>query len=358
MFITTRCASRWSRYVPDGVTAFVAASIIAGNAVIACAQTPDADAAARIGDRLVSLQELDDNWREFDPNDHGEAEQALYDGRKAAFDRLVAGILIEEAAAKQGVSAMAYLEAEVARRRKPVTAAQIEAFYKANTSQMRGADLSAMQEPIRAFLGGQRDTAAREELVAELRESGPPVRLAIEPPRRTIAVTEVDPVQGPETAPVTVVEFSDFQCPFCNRVTPTLKRLRETYGDQIRVVWKDFPIASIHPQAHLAAEAAHCAGEQERYWEYHDQIFANQSALSADDLKAHAEAIGIEADPFNSCLDSGRHAERVLDGIEEGVALGVDSTPTLFVNGRRVTGAQPYEVFESLVEDELTRAGR
>jgi protein-disulfide isomerase len=223
---------------------------------------------------------------------------------------------------------------------------------------MQGAALSTVQDSIRVFLGRQRETAARAELVAELRASGPPVRLAIDPPRLTVEVTKVDPVQGPETALVTVEEYSDFQCPFCNRVTPTLKRLRETYGDQIRIVWKDFPIASIHPQAQQAAEAAHCAGDQDSYWEYHDRIFANQSALDVDDLKEHAVAIGIDADLFDGCLDSGRHADRVREGIEGGVALGVDSTPTLFVNGRRVAGAQPYEVFESLVEDELTRAGR
>jgi hypothetical protein len=121
MSIATRHASRWGRCFPDGATVFVVACIIGGNTVIACAQTPDASAAAQIGDRQVSLQELDDNWRAFDANDLSDAEQALYEGRKAAFDRLVAGTLIEQAAAEQGVSVEAYLESEVARRRKPVT---------------------------------------------------------------------------------------------------------------------------------------------------------------------------------------------------------------------------------------------
>ena len=339
-------------------TLALAACLTIGAAVSMWAQSPSTETGARIGDRVVSVQELDDNWRAFDAAAQSKAEEALYDGRKAAFDRLVADALIERAAAAKGVTVETFLADEVTRRRQPVAAADVEAFYNANKQQMQGAGLAAVQDSIRAFLGQRQEGVARVTLVAELRKSGPPVRLTIDPPRMAIEIVSANPMQGLATAPVTVVEYSDYQCPFCSRVTPTLTRLKANYGDRLRIVWKDFPIASIHPKAQKAAEAAHCAGEQGKYWEYHNRIFANQSALDVAQLKEHAVAIGVEPDSFDTCLDSGRHAARVGEGVAEGKALGVNSTPTLFVNGRRVTGAQPYEVFEGIIEDELARAGK
>ena len=154
-----------------------------------------------------------------------------------------------------------------------------------------------------------------------------------------------NPSLGNAHAPVTLIEFSDFQCPFCQRVAPTLKRLRRTYGDKVRVVWKDFPLTQIHPQAFKAGEAAHCAAEQGKFWEYHDELFANQQALQPDDLKQHAADAGSRAEAFNSCLDTSKYGERVRDGVAEGSRLGVNSTPTVFINGAPLSGAQPYEVF-------------
>jgi protein-disulfide isomerase len=172
----------------------------------------------------------------------------------------------------------------------------------------------------------------------------------------TVSVEASNPSLGAATAPITLVEFSDYQCPFCQRVEPTLKRLRAAYGDKLRIVWKDFPLTQIHPQAFKAGEAAHCAGDQGKYWELHDVLFAKQSELQADDLKRHALQLGLNADSFNQCLDSSKYGERVRDGLSEGTALGVNSTPTIFINGRRLSGAQPYEVFAAIIEEELARA--
>ena len=134
----------------------------------------------------------------------------------------------------------------------------------------------------------------------------------------TVPVAASDPTLGPASAPVTLVEFSDFQCPFCQRVAPTLKQPRETYGDKLRIVWKDFPLTQIHPQAFKAGEAAHCAGEQGKYWEYHDRLFENQQALQPADLKKHAADLGLDAAKFASCLDSSKYGERVRDGVSPG----------------------------------------
>jgi len=319
------------------------------------AQTRPADAAATIGSRTVTLQELDDNWKRFDAAAQAQAEQALYDGRKEAFARIVAETLIAQAAQARGLTADTYLEQETARRRTPVTDADVQAFYTANKEQMQGASLADISPSIRDFLSTQRAEAARAALVAELRKAGPTVRLSVAPPRQAVSLSAYNPSRGMATAPVTIVEYSDYQCPFCARVNPTLARVREQYGDQVRIVWKDFPLENIHPLAAKAAEAAHCAGEQGKYWELHDRLFANQKELAADGLKKHAAAAGLEPGGFAACLDSGRHAVRVTEGVAEGKALGIDSTPTFFINGRRITGAHPLDVFQGIIDDELAR---
>jgi protein-disulfide isomerase len=123
----------------------------------------------------------------------------------------------------------------------------------------------------------------------------------------------------------------------------------------VKLVWKDFPLASIHPQAAKASEAAHCAGDQGKYWEYHDTLFANQRALQIDQLKKYAADLGLDAAAFGRCLDSGTHAGRVQAGLQEATQLGLSSTPSIFINGRLVMGAQPFEVFQSIIDDELQR---
>ena len=326
-------------------------------ATVACAQ-PGESAAARAGDRTFTVKELDDEWKAFNAKSKAEAEQSFYDGRKAALDRLVAKMVVDKAAAARAVDADRYVKDEVAKRRKTVTDADVNGFFKANQQQMRGRPLEEMAPSIKAFLDEQQEDAAYDALIAELRKAGAPVRMHLEPPRVQVAVAVHDPSRGPASAPITLVEFSDYQCPFCGRVTPTLKRLRDTYGERIRIVWKDFPLYDIHPQAQKASEAAWCAGEQGRYWEFHDRLFANQSTLGTEGLKQHATAVGLEPIGFNACLESNRYATRVQDGAKLGRELGVDSTPTAFINGRRVTGAQGYDAFAEIVDDELARLGK
>jgi protein-disulfide isomerase len=213
-----------------------------------------------------------------------------------------------------------------------------------------------MGPAINRYLTEQQRASARESLIADLRKAGPPVRILFDAPRREVSIAATDPALGRASAPVTLIEFSDFQCPFCQRVAPTLKRLRETYGDKVRIVWKDFPLTQIHPQAFKAGEAAHCAGDQGKYWEYHDRLFANQQALQPEELKKHATDLGLDGAAFATCLDSSKYGERVRDGVAEGTRLGVNSTPTIYVNGRQLSGAQPYETFVAVIDEELARA--
>jgi len=170
-----------------------------------------ADAAARVGDRVITMKEVDDAWRQADPVEHTRATQQLYDGRKQTLDRMIADMLIEQAAKAKGVPADQLVKNETARRITPVTDAEIDAFYEQNKARMQGKPLADMRPAIRNYLEEQRQAAARNSLVAELRKAGPPIRLALDPPRQTVATAATDPSRGGARAPVVIVEFSDYQ---------------------------------------------------------------------------------------------------------------------------------------------------
>jgi len=339
------------------VFAFAAAATLLACSSVPAQQRDQApgDVAARIGDRAITIRDLDEKWKKDEPAENAEVVQMIYDGRKAALEAIIADSLVAEAAKKAGMSADGYLEAEIAKRVKPVTDAEVAAFYKENINQMQGRTLEQIAPTITRYLTDQLRAQARTAAINDLRKAGPAIRVSLEAPRLTLAVSPSNPSVGSASAPITLIEFSDYQCPYCGRVEPTLKRLRAAYGDKIRFVWKDFPLTQIHPQAFKAGEAAHCAGDQGKYWELHDVLFNKQSELQLDDLKRHALTLGLNTDTFNQCLDSSKYAERVRDGVAEGGQVGVNSTPTVFINGRRFSGAQPYEVFAAAIDEELAK---
>jgi protein-disulfide isomerase len=326
--------------------------------LLACSSAPaqqGSDTAARVGDRTITMKELDDRWKAANPSEHAAAMQQMYEGRRHALDQIVADMLLAEAGKAKKLSGEAYAQAEIAKRIKPITDAEVATFYQQNISQMQGRSLEAMAPLINRYLQEQQESTARDAVIAELRKSGPPLRVTLAPPRFEVTLAATDPAVGAASAPVTVIEFSDFECPFCQRVAPTLKKIREAYGDKVRLVWKDFPLTQIHPSAFKAGEAGHCAAEQGRFWEFHDRLFANQQALGPDALKGHASSLSLDTAKFNACLDSSKYSERVRDGIAQGTRLGVNSTPTIYINGRMVSGAQPYEVIAGIIDEELSR---
>ena len=327
--------------------------------LLACSSAPaqqGTDTAARIGDRTITVKELDDRWRADDPAAHAEATQKLYEGRRAALENMVATMLITEAAKGSGMSLEAFEESQISSRVMPVTDADVVTFYQGNITQMQGRPLEAMAPAINRYLEEQRRAEARQAWLAELRKKGSAVRVMIDSPRHAVTLAATDPSTGAASAPVTIVEFSDFQCPFCRQVAPTLKQVRDTYGDKVRIVWKDFPLTQIHPQAFKAGEAAHCAAEQGKFWEYHDTLFGSQQALQVTDLKKYAAELGLDSAKFDPCVDSSKYADRVREGVAQGSRLGVNSTPTMYVNGRLVSGAQPYDVIAAVIDEELSRS--
>jgi protein-disulfide isomerase len=314
------------------------------------------DPAAQVGGRTITVKELDDKWQQIDAGGRAQAVQSIYDGRKNALDTIVAEMLIEQAAKAKGVTPDQYRQNEIAARIKPINDVQVAAFYEQNQAQMQGRSLEAMKPAIERYLDQEQRDNAFQALVADLRKAGPPVKLVLDAPRAQVNIASDDPVLGKTAAPVTIVEFSDFQCPFCARVRPTLKTLYENYGDRVRIVWKDFPLTSIHPQAFVAAQAGNCAREQGKFWEYHDKLFTNQQALQPEFLKKYAAEAGLDPAQFNACLDTAKYSDRVQQQMGVGSSLGVSATPSIFINGRMMSGAQPYEVFAAVIDEELQRA--
>lgn len=174
-------------------------------------------------------------------------------------------------------------------------------------------------------------------------------------PEKVTASADDDAVKGDENAPVTIIEFSDYECPFCGRWwQQTLPELEEKYikTGKVKHVYRDFPLG-FHKKAQKAAEAAECAGEQGKYFEMHDKLYENQQALSVDDLKQYAADIGLDTEQFNTCLDSGAMEEEVKKDFADGSKYGVRGTPAFFVNGVKIEGAHPFSVFEEVIEAEL-----
>ncbi len=171
--------------------------------------------------------------------------------------------------------------------------------------------------------------------------------LAIDP---SLLYTDDDPAKGNPNAKIKIVEFSDFQCPFCRQAFPVIRELLEKYPDDIYFIYRDFPIDQIHPQARLAAEAGECAQDQGLFWPLHDQIFINQDRMGLNDILKYAQSVGMDMNKFAECLTSKKYAQEVEDDLQTGLRAGVKGTPTFFVNGQKIEGAIPFSVWERIIE--------
>ena len=314
----------------------------------------DRDVVGRVGDRMVTMADLDEAWRSNDAASRMRMLQDLYDTRKRTLDIVIGELLVEREALARGTSRDELLAQELPSRTLPVTDDDIRQIYEQNRNAFPNQTLEQMEPQIQAFLEQQRPLQALHAYMGELRTAADDVRVELEPPRTTIETDANDPAFGSRNATVEIVEFSDFQCPFCQRLNVTLEQLKADYGDDVRLIFKDYPLPN-HAQAFKAAEAGNCAHEQGKFWELHDVMFSNQSELEVADLKRHAGELGLDQASFDTCLDSGRFAASVSADLRLGQGVGVSSTPTVFINGRAVMGAAPYNVFAEIVQDEIDR---
>jgi protein-disulfide isomerase len=310
------------------------------------------DVVATVGTTSITLAEVDEVALRQSSSQFGSARlgQALYLARSAALDDMIGNRLIDLEAKAQGVERAALVEREIASKVSPPTEEEIAAWYKANPGQVQKATLDQVRTPIRALLSEERMGAARARFINTVKNRTR-VSVNLEPPRQEVR-TAGRPARGPEGAPVEIIEFSDFQCPFCQRARPTVEQVMKTYGDRVRLVYRHYPLRN-HLNARPAAEAASCAAEQGKFWQYHDQLFDNSSKLSDNDLKQHAAAIGLDRDKFNACFDQKKFKKDVDEDIAEADEAGVSGTPAFFINGRSLDGAQPLEAFKRIIDEEL-----
>jgi protein-disulfide isomerase len=275
---------------------------------------------------------------------------ALYEARRGAIDDMINARLLERAAKAEGIPMSDLVQREIVARVVPPSELDIEAWYKANPTRVQGAPIGEVREPIKNLLQGERANAARRDYLETLRAKTS-ISVNLDAPR--VKVDQAGrPARGPENAPVEIVEFSDFECPFCLSVFPTVNRVIATYGDKVRFVYRHYPLPN-HPNARPAAEASACAAEQDKFWPYHDRLFSSAGKLSGSDLKEHAAALGLEASSFNACVDSRKYQKDVEVDVEAANALGVNGTPAFFINGRALNGAQPFDAFKRIIDEEL-----
>lgn len=314
--------------------------------------TAAADTVATVNGAPITMADLD-GWIKDDLYKRETADKnpsEMFELRSDALDRMIAERLLAAEAAKRGITVDA-LQQEEAAKTPAVTEEQMKAFFEENKARVGNQTYEQLQARIRQHLEQQARNDANQKFVAGLREAAG-VSVALEQPRIAVAADGVS--RGPADAPVTIIEFSDYQCPFCRRAEPTMKEVLARYPEQVRFVYRHFPL-DMHPRARPAAEASLCAAEQGRFWEFHDKLFSG-SGYDESDFERYAVEIGIDPAKWKECRDAGRTKPKIDADLAAGQAAGVTGTPAFFVNGLMLSGARPLDAFTKVIDAELARA--
>lgn len=288
-------------------------------------------------------------------NDLNELDRQGYELKKRATEEIIQRRILEDEAKKQNTTIDGLFKQFDGLRDKDVSKEEFAAFLKSRNVDEKKLTKQE-KESVPQIIRMQRVYEARQRYMNELRAKANVIFKIPKPQVKAIDVSiDDDPALG--TGKVNVVMFSDFECPFCARAVPRLVELRQKYGDKIKLVFRDFPLESIHPHAMRAAEAAGCAFEQGKFWEYHDLMFQNQDKMNQGDKlhEAAAKQLGLDMNKFVECVKSGRRQAEIRKDMEDGNKYGVNSTPTFFVNGKALRGALPLENFTELIDEELAK---
>jgi protein-disulfide isomerase len=337
--------------IPSRTLALVSAAMMASVSVSAAPPSPSPETIAVLDGQPVTLADLE----EVGANQLTQLRNQEYNLKRQIMDEVIARRLVAKEAKARGISEEELIRLEVEAKVPPVPEEEQKSFYANNRGRFGNKTEADALAEIAAGLRGQRLRDRRTQFAGELRTKAS-LKVLLDAPRIQVDAND-DPFKGPATAPVTIVEFSDFQCPYCSRVVPTLKKIEERYKDKVRIVFRDLPLLQIHPNAAKAAEAATCAHEQGKFWLMHDKLFESQGSLDVESLKKKAVELGLDATTFNQCLDSGKHAAEWKRDAEDAERYGVTSTPAFFINGRMVVGAVPEDQFARVIDEELDRAG-
>jgi protein-disulfide isomerase len=304
---------------------------------------------ATVNGQSITAGEIEEDLRPL----IAQTQEQVYILRKNDVDQKINDILLTQEAQKRGVTDRALLESEITAKVPVVTEAQAQDFYNKNRERI-GVDFTQAKYQIIQFMQAEEQRKLEGALVVKLRNAAQ-VQTFLTPPEPPVfkIATDDQPSKGKQDAAVTVVEFTDYQCPSCAAAQPTLERLITEYGDRVRFVIRDFPL-QMHPDARKAAEAAEAAREQGKYWDFTAILFRNQSSLKPEQLKQYAQVLGLDVTKFGEALDSGRFAEKVQRDLSEGERIGVTGTPTFFVNGRRAADFN-YETLKAALDAALKK---
>ena len=311
--------------------------------------TADSEIVARIGDEVITDAELEESISA----NLMQLKQQIYTAKRQALERQLFDRLVEREAEAQGVSKEEYVASRLEGGLDP-SEEEIQKVLKQYRPQLPP-DEEQARERVVMYLRQQAANEARSELQDELFRKHD-AQILLEPPKVDYQVHDYNPARGAEDPVVTLVEYTDFQCPYCTRAQETLDQVMERYGSVVQHVFKHLPLA-MHQQAAFAAEASLCASDQGKFWELHDWLFANASRISEDTVLAQVEELGMDRAAFETCLKEDVHTAHVEQDTQEANAAGIRGTPGFVVNGRVITGAQPYEAFASVINEELRRAG-
>ncbi len=275
-------------------------------------------------------------------------ESQIFDIKRGGLNDVIEEKLLKSEADKRHVSVDDLLKKE-AKVEEP-SEQEIQTFYSMFKEKFGDQTLDKVKPQLVAQIKSTRAAAVREQFIDKLKKDAK-IEILMQRPRIEVSVDD-DPSQGKKDAPITLIEFSEYQCPFCKRTRPTIQKIMDTYKDKVQYVFRDFPL-SFHKQAPVAALAANCANEQGKYWEYNKELFEQQPNLSDDNLKEYAKKLGLNTKKFDECLGSGKYQSEIDKDIQDGSNAGVTGTPAYFINGIFISGAQPFENFKEIIDEEL-----
>lgn len=280
-------------------------------------------------------------------------QSQVFEIKQQGLDALIEDKLVTREAKKRGISTEELMKVEVLQKVGEISDKEVEDFYNQNKDRLQGRTLEELKAPIKQQMFARKASIYRNNLIDRLKGEAK-VNILLEAPKSDVSVDD-DPSLGTKGAAVTIIEFTDYQCPFCAKARPTVKQLVKEYGDKIHYVLRDYPL-EFHPLAKKAAEAAQCAGDQGKYWEFSEALWTHQPALEPEKLKEYAVELKLDSAKFNDCLDQGKYSAEVDKDAADGAKAGVNGTPSFFINGTPLFGAQPIEKFREVVDKALEKA--
>jgi protein-disulfide isomerase len=322
-------------------------------AVAACQQggagagTEPRELAAEIDGQSISVVELDERIKQELFESRAGSPAKLYELRSDMLDQMIRERLLEAEGKRRGVPAEAVVELEL-KDMGPIPDEEVVTFYQQNFEKQGEVKLDEIRPQIQKYLESRRAA----EVPQRLRERAK-VAVHLVAPRFDVAAD--GPSKGPADARITIIEFSDFQCPYCQRSLATMEQVMAKYPGQVRLIYRHLPLDRIHPHARGAAEAAACADEQGQFWAYHDKLFANNRALAKEDLLRYAGETGLDAQRFGTCVEERRFKDKVEADLQAARAVGISGTPAFVVNGVLLSGAQPAEEFYAVIDAALAK---